>query len=255
MRSLSRNVYKRGNVDWQKAAYPELMDILNRLPETEEAEEAAAAQKEQEEKGQALFEQSIQQAQAILARARQEASKIRKDAYEEGYIEGTKQGCSDGEKKAYEEQKQRLESEWVALQNRIEAYVTQMQHEKDKLLEEYLDDLKDISLAIGEKIIQTSLKSSSDVVKNMILAATDKLKRTAWAKIYIADSPEVEGREIQGDAELLDQLSKISDNVKIIVMGDAAPGTCIIELPQEVMDISVGTQMENIKEILNNARV
>ena len=124
-----------------------------------------------------------------------------------------------------------------------------------KLLEEYLDDLKDISLAIGEKIIQTSLKSSSDVVKNMILAATDKLKRTAWAKIYIADSPEVEGREIQGDAELLDQLSKISDNVKIIVMGDAAPGTCIIELPQEVMDISVGTQMENIKEILNNARV
>ena len=51
MRSLSRNVYKRGNVDWQKAAYPELMDILNRLPETEEAEEAAAAQKEQEEKG------------------------------------------------------------------------------------------------------------------------------------------------------------------------------------------------------------
>ena len=121
MRSLSRNVYKRGNVDWQKAAYPELMDILNRLPETEEAEEAAVAQKEQEEKGQALFEQSIQQAQAILARARQEASKIRKDAYEEGYIEGTKQGCSDGEKKAYEEQKQRLESEWAALQNWIEA--------------------------------------------------------------------------------------------------------------------------------------
>lgn len=253
MRSLSRNVYKRGAVSWQEAAYPELIDILEK-PSRQEPEEEKEKEDEKT-KSQAALEQSVQQAQAILLKARQEAARIRKDAYEEGYIEGTRQGCTDGEKRAYEEQKQKLEIEWAALQDRIEEYVTQMQHEKDRLLEEYLDDLKDISLAIGEKIIQTSLKSSGDVVKNMILAATDKLKKTAWAKIYVADAPGVEGREIQGDAELLAQLSKISENVKIIVMEDAAPGTCIVELPQEVMDISVGTQMENIKEILNNARV
>ena len=32
-------------------------------------------------------------------------------------------------------------------------------------------------------------------------------------------------------------------------------GTCIIELPDEIIDASVGTQMENIKDILNNVRV
>ena len=32
-------------------------------------------------------------------------------------------------------------------------------------------------------------------------------------------------------------------------------GTCIIELPDEIIDASVGTQIENIKDIINNARV
>ena len=87
----------------------------------------------------------------------------------------------------------------------------------------------------------------------MILAATEKLKKTAWAKIYVAKT--TEEMDIQGDVQLLRELAKLSDNVKIIVMEDAEPGTCIVELPQEIIDISAGTQMENIRDILNNARI
>ena len=32
-------------------------------------------------------------------------------------------------------------------------------------------------------------------------------------------------------------------------------GTCIVELPGEIIDISVPTQLENIKDIINNAKV
>ena len=32
-------------------------------------------------------------------------------------------------------------------------------------------------------------------------------------------------------------------------------GNCIIEMPEEIIDISVDTQLENIKEILQNIRV
>ena len=170
-------------------------------------------------------------------------------------MEGREKGCEDGRKKAYEEHREELREECLKLQQKIEKYVTDMEHAKERVTEQYLDDLKNIALAIGEKIVKTSLKSSGDVVKNMILAATDKLKKTAWAKIYISDDPEERAGDIRGDADLLRELSRISDNVKIIVMEDASPGTCIVELPQEVMDISVGTQMENIKEILNNAKV
>ena len=56
------------------------------------------------------------------------------------------------------------------------------------------------------------------------------------------------------DTEFLEALSGLSDNIKIITMDNGEDGTCIIELPDEIIDASVGTQLENIKDILNNVR-
>ena len=125
--------------------------------------------------------------------------------------------------------------------------------EKEKLLEQYVDDLRKISLAIAEKIVQTSLQSSSDIIKRMILAATDKITKKQWAKIYITKCSA--GVSMEVDAEFLEALSRLSDNIKIVTMDNGEEGTCIIELPDEIIDASVGTQLENIKDILNNVRV
>ncbi len=259
MRSLSKVIVNsQEGAAWHEVSLPDLMDAVLHPEEAGEEAEMSSLTDEEERLHReriAAEEESIRKAQEILARAREEAAKIRKDAYEAGYIKGMKQGCDEGREKAYEEHRAELSSECRELEKKISDYVLEMEHAKERVMEEYLDDLKDIALAVGEKIIQASLKSSGAVVKNMILAAVGKLKKTAWAKIYISEDPEEGFAEIQGDAELLHELSKISDNVKIIAIDDAAPGTCLIELPDEVMDISVGTQLENIQEILNNAKV
>ena len=85
------------------------------------------------------------------------------------------------------------------------------------------------------------------------MAATDKIKKTQWAKIYISkqDSEMI----VRGDAQLLREMARLTDNLKVIAMENEEPGTCIIELPDEIVDASVNTQMENIKDILNNARL
>ena len=70
--------------------------------------------------------------------------------------------------------------------------------------------------------------------------------------IYIGK--EEPGINIQGDAELIHELSKLSENVKIVVMEEES-GTCIVELPNEIIDVSAGTQLENIRGILENARL
>ena len=105
---------------------------------------------------------------------------------------------------------------------------------------------------MAEKIIQTSLQSSGDIIKRMILAATDKLRKKQWAKIYVTKCES--GISMEVDTEFLEALSSLSDNIKIITMDNGEDGTCIIELPDEIIDASVGTQLENIKDILNNVR-
>ena len=52
---------------------------------------------------------------------------------------------------------------------------------------------------------------------------------------------------VQGDVGLLNELSHVSGNIKIVAMDHSEEGTCIIELPEEIIDVSVNTQIENIK--------
>ena len=152
-----------------------------------------------------------------------------------------------------DEQRRLLDAEIQELQNNISEVLRSVTAEKEKLLEQYVDDLKRISLTVAEKVIQTSLQSSGDVVKRMILAATDKITKKQWAKIYITKCDVAVSMDV--DTEFLDKLSKLSENIKIVTMDNGEEGTCIIELPDEIIDASVGTQLENIKDILNNVRV
>ena len=87
----------------------------------------------------------------------------------------------------------------------------------------------------------------------MIVSATEKLKKTTWVKIYI-NKCDYE-LMMEADADLIDELSHLSDNIKFIVMDKEDSGNCIIEMPEEIVDVSVNTQIENIKDILENVRV
>ncbi len=219
----------------------------------EDGRAEAKGQKEQEEKfvseaANEIIKEAEEKAKQLLADAREQADILRQEAYRSGQEEGHKEGYRE----AYEEQRRLLDEELRQLRNNAEDVIKSVSIEKEKLLEQYVDDLKRISLAIAEKIIQTSLQSSGDIVKRMILAATDKITKKQWAKIYITKCDTSVSMDV--DAEFLDALSRLSENIKIITMDNGEEGTCIIELPDEIIDASVSTQLENIKDILNNVR-
>ena len=226
--------------------------------EISKAEENPVNQKEKELEN--AFKESMRMADEIVEKAKIEAETIKKDTYEKawknGYDIGLGEGRKEGEAYAYRDAMEEYNSKFAekiqSVEDAVAKYISDVEIEKEKILEKYIDDLRDISIAIGEKIVKTSLKSSEDVVKRMILAATEKLKKTAWAKIYIAGISD--GETIKGDKEFLHSLSKLSDNVKIVVLDDEEPGTCLIELPNEIIDVSFQSQLENIREILHNAR-
>lgn len=199
-----------------------------------------------------VFEGALRQAEELLNKAREESEQIREDAKAEGYRQGYEAGLEEGHQQAYNDYKIKLDYEMNRFLQETKDVIESVTRAKEEILDKYMDDLKKITLMIAEKIIQTSLKTSSEVVKRMILAATNKLKKSQWAKIYITRSSV--GTAVQADVELLRELRHLSDNIKIIAMESEEEGTCIIELPDEVIDASVSTQLENIRDILNNAR-
>lgn len=228
--------------------------IEEELPEEEAGEQEEDGEEEEEEIAEGpspeeILEQAKARAHQILADAKEQADALREQAYEEGMEAGRKQGFDE----AHAEQRSLLDGEVRELQRAVAEVVESVTIEKDKLIENSVDSLKDISISVAEKIIRTSLQSSGDIVKRMILAATEKMKKRQWAKIYVTKCKT--GFSLEVDTEFLERLSHLSDNVKIVTIDSGEEGTCIIELPDEIVDASVGTQLENIKDVINNARM
>ncbi len=242
--------------------YQQFMDFLKTLPASGEEElledkvdgEGVSSTVPTDED---IIQSAILAAEEIKNSARIKAEEImnaaREEGLKQGVEEGFKQGYSDGIEKADNEIDKRFQEEYKRLSAEVAADINAFSEEREKLLEYYIDDLKEIALAIGEKIVQTSLRSSAQVIERMIIKATEKMKKVGWAKIYIGGDGV--GSEIQGDTEFLKSLSHIAHSVKIVIIDEDEPGTCIVETPEGILDISIKTQLENIKEILNNARL
>lgn len=261
MISLSKAIIKRSQAEKCVIDYGEFcsFDALLREKNREEQLDSEGNEfSEEDDESEYLqtvdiFEDAIRQAAEITEQAREEAERIRTEAREAGQQEGYDAGFQEGYQKAYEDYKAELDQQIELLRKETKSTIESVTTEKEAILEKYIDDLKKITLTIAEKVIQTSLKSSGEIIKRMIVGAAGKLKKTQWVKIYVSQNDA--GMMMQGDVGLLNELSHLSGNIKIIAMEHAEDGTCIIELPEEIIDVSVNTQLENIKGILNNARL
>ena len=237
--------------------------------EEEEAGSDAAVsggeQKDEDEQPQETKETPISfaqiQAEQILADARRDADKIllqamdkadqeakkvlakaREEGYQEGYVAGMAQ--------AAEESRQFREEQAARLEEEIHRFMEHAGVALDRQMDQSVDDLRDLAMAVAEKVICVSLKSSADVIARMIQTAIDKRKKKEWVHIYIAECDAK--RLTQLPASLTSALSSLSDRVRIIPMADDESGTCIIEMPDEIIDASVSTQLSNLRTILND---
>lgn len=216
-------------------------------------------EKYREEKIQLIkeLEETREAVRRLLEDSRIEAEQIKSQARDEGHEigerEGYEKGYLDGYEKAQQEVENTLKKEADELLLELRDLIASVEHKKREMLEQYKDDLRDIAISIAEKIIRVSLKSSGDIIKRMIISATEGIMSKEWVKIYIARCDAE--MAVNGDSMLINSISYVSDHIKIIVMENEAPGTCILEFPDKVIDASTNTQIENIKEIISSSRI
>jgi flagellar assembly protein FliH len=196
-----------------------------------------------------IISSAKKEADNIIKQAEAEADEIKKRAYSEG----TDKGYEEGFNKAYEENKVKLDEGTVSFLLNLKDLLNDYKEEKDKLITDNIDELKDLTITIAEKIVHVSLETSGDIIKKMIISATEKMRCKEWAKIYISKNDS--SLLVEGNTDLLKAISHLSEHIKITVMEAAAPGTCIIELPDQIIDASAATQLDNIKGILKGVSI
>ncbi len=233
-------------------------------PSPSPEEEGAAPHREEGEQEQgapAILEYARIQADEILKDARrqadqlleQEREKIRQQAEEaraQARDEGYRQGYAEGLQQARVEGSAQLERQLRQDADRLRGVLEKVSAAREDMLEQTREELCELALAAAEKIIHISLRTSREVVVRMIQVATEKLRRREWVHIYVGGC---EARELaQLAPELTRTLAGLSDHIKLIPMADDELGTLIIEMPDEIIDASASTQMNNIRDVLKS---
>lgn len=185
-----------------------------------------------------MIEEAKQAAEAEVARIHQQASE---EGFNQGYAEGRRKGEQEASAAMHKAAQESVEA--------VQRFLTQANNMRDEKIDKLSGEVLDVAVAVAEKVIHVSLKSSEEIIKRMIIAATEKLKRREWVQIYVADC-DVKG-VAQSDPSLSAALSSLSDHIKIVPMRDAETGTCIVEMPDEIIDASASTQLENIRSVIH----
>ena len=235
--------------------FPDVEELVEEEPadtagEQEGEPEESAPEAEEKDTPSAVDFAQIQ-AEKILEDARrqmeaeQEAEQVRQQAqsegYRQGYAEGLRQAGVEGQAELQKQREQQAEE--------LQAFLEKATAAREELLRETRGELCELSLAIAEKVIHVSLNSSSEVVARMIQVATEKLKRREWVHIYVGGCAAKEVSAIT--PELMTALAGLSDHIKIIPLSDDEAGTCIIEMPDEIIDASASTQLKNIRDLIH----
>ena len=220
-----------------------LLRELNQPEEKQEPEENYA-----EVQAQQILQDAKVAAEAILAEARSQAASVLEAAKAEGFKAGRAEGVEQGMHEAMQEQMELQTQKANELTEEVAQFLEKATDTLERQLDDNVGELRDLSIAVAEKVIGISLQSSSEVIERMIRMAVDKRKRREWVQIYVSDKDAK--RLMKISPMLTGTLSALSDRVRIIPMAEDEAGVCIIEMPDEIIDASASTQLENIRNML-----
>ena len=198
-------------------------------------------------------EQILQEAQlkadALLASAEAQAAEMAEAAREEGFQQGFAQGSAQGLEQSLAEQRQLQAQQAEELAEEVGQFLARANVILERQMDENIGELRDLAIAVAEKVIGISLESSSEVIERMIRMAVDKRKRREWVQIYVTERDA--RRLVRVSPMLSGALSALSDRVRIIPVSDDEAGVCIIEMPDQIIDASVSTQLDNLRSTLS----
>jgi flagellar assembly protein FliH len=181
-----------------------------------------------------------------------EAAEIKKRAYKDGYNAGLEIGKNKGYDEGYQTGLKTIREELFRENeirlNEITGMLEIIENNKQAIISKYENEISKLAIDIAEKIMRQKIELKDNSLSQIIESVINDYKNVEWVKIYLSNEQEV--KAIEADKSLINELNKVSNDIKIEVKKDLSKGSCIIETPHSIVDASLDTQLNNLKEIL-----
>lgn len=203
-----------------------------------------------------IIKEATDEAAKIINTAKRNAQSeivdCKKRGYEEGYNAGFEigknKGYGEGHEIGFQKIKETFSKENEIRVKEINDMLETIEKQKHNIILKYENEIEKLSVDIAEKIMRQEIELKDNVLSKIIESVIKDYKNVEWVKIYISDKDNA--KKIEADKLLISELHKISNDVKIEVENNLDVGSCIIETPDDIIDASIDTQLNNFKEIL-----
>lgn len=175
-----------------------------------------------------------EQADKIIEAANEQAQKIKEDAFNEAYDKGYEQGQSESRTKC--------ESYIKAAAGLIAG----INSKKDALFKRYESEILETTFDIAQKVTLKKASNEKDVIVEMIKSAARHFRNSDYIKLTLSDIDVAV--EVISDKEFLSEILGGIPHIETELISDDG-GTLILDNGSEIIDASVSTQLNMIKEI------
>ncbi|MBO3445069.1 hypothetical protein [Clostridium sp. CCUG 7971] len=234
---LHNNIISKVKIEEQKNIEEEL---------TKKDEELKSKILEAENKYKEMLSKANEESLNIIEESKNKASEIEKNAYEQGYNQGSKNGYEDGYKEAYEDNVEKAKTDAENILKNANNVLEEAKNYVIEYLKENKKQILELSVSIAEQVLREKFTETS-FMDNMILNVIEEYE---LKENFIIKTNSIYKESLQKQILELKESYKI--NGEIFVLGDESveQGNAIIETSKGKLIIGVDSVLKEIKEEL-----
>ena len=184
----------------------------------------------------------------VISQAKAEALKITQEAYREAdiiKIQAREQARTEGFEVGKNEATSQLESQLKA----VLELLAELNSQRESIYIENENSLIDLAYDMTKKITLSEIKTDKDIIFSIVKQACKSFRNSDYVKISLAKCDVSE--TVVTDEKLIKRIAGNIADVEIELLSDAKTGTVILDNDKEIIDASVTTQLDFLKEVLN----
>ena len=230
----------------------QLTKLINNRERRVKELEALVRAKEEKNKELQITLQKKQEAQnerdRLLEETRQECEALKAQAREEGHKEGYAAGEAAGRQQAEADMAERIQ----AANTQAEKTLRDAKDATADYLAQAEDDVTRIALAVVEKILPQHFIDVPQVILPLVEKALEKVKDQKEIAIHVA--PAVYDLVLMARDEFRSRLQGAGADLTIVSDESLSPGDCVIETPNGSVDARLQTQIELIRQAIQEVK-